>query len=113
MILEIKHYTDDQGNKLASIPLVNSPKRVEMYEEDLKGLIDRGIPLMWKLSLGRAFIIGKRGKGTTVARYVVDAGNNEKVRFVDGNGLNMRRENLHVTTFKEMRRDHVVTHVFE
>jgi hypothetical protein len=96
-------YTVDSGQSLVHVALANTTERATMYAEDYERLIDVGYSRHWSLTStgasARYVLVNARSiKGTkrslTVARLVADAGKGSRVRYVDGDRLNLRTENL-------------------
>ena len=91
MKIEIKHDLDTNGmTPIVLVPLTNSDQKVTLYETDFDTLMKEGLYPVWRLSSGKVL---ERGSQISVARLVMDAKENEKIYFKDGNVGNMRRDN--------------------
>jgi hypothetical protein len=114
-VLEIIHYSDDQGNKLCSVPLTNSDLKVTLHEDDLDLLLSMKLPLIWKLSQKQVTLIGRKTKESYIARRLLKCGPKDRIRYKDGDGCNLRRENLLLTTSRGIAAtDNIlVTHILQ
>ena len=77
---------------------VNESKGMaELYQEDVDFLIRLGLSMTWgRLDRGYVTAPASRAKGGRigVARVLLDAKPGENIKYLDGNPLNLRRENL-------------------
>lgn len=101
-----EYTTDQDGQRLAHVELANTDHRATLYAEDYQRLIAAGFSSCWSLTdvgrglryvlcSARTLTPGRKGRRSmTVARLVAEAGRGQQVRYLDGNRLNLRRENL-------------------
>ena len=84
------------------VPLANGAGCAELYEEDYEALMTQGISHKWSLNFNGS---GRRGyvkvctsnNVRTVARLIMKAPAGRAVSYLDGNPLNLRRDNLILT----------------
>ncbi len=81
---------DDDGVPIISIPIANSNKPAILYQEDFDLLLSLNIDPRWTFN---ANLVLERGQ-LPIARILFDAKAGEKVRYKDGNSLNLKRDNL-------------------
>lgn len=95
--------TDADGQQLAHVALANTDQRATLYAEDYQRWLAAGFSPYWSLCdvgygtryvLSSARTAGNKHRSLTVARWVADAGKGQRVRYADGDRLNLRRENL-------------------
>ncbi len=75
---------DDDGVPIISIPIANSNKPAILYQEDFDLLLSLNIDPRWTFNANLL----------PIARILFDAKAGEKVRYKDGNSLNLKRDNL-------------------
>lgn len=110
-IFQIEHSRDNNGDKVVTVPLTNSQRKVTMLEKDLDNLIARGIPLAWKLAAKQVVLIGK--KRVLIARTMVGAEHGDRVLFKDKDFCNMRRDNILYTDSKRLSTgDIIFEHIY-
>jgi len=97
---------DSNRRRLAHVALAETDQRVTLYAHDLERVLAAGWSPFWsytrtgKPGSRRRYVLvnarnPKDGQRTlTVARLVAEAGKRQVVRYVDGDTLNLRRENL-------------------
>jgi hypothetical protein len=91
-IVEVYRFEDEDGNAMCSVPLTNVDKKVQLYLQDFNSLIESGVDPRWRLSNGQ---ILERGKAKlSITRLVAKAKKGEKIRLLDGDACNLRRDNL-------------------
>ena len=105
-VLQIVHSIDESGDKIVTVPLTNSERKVTMLEKDLDSLIAKGNPLTWKLVSNQVILTGK--KKVLVARTMVDANKGDRVLFKDKNPCNMLRSNILYTDCRHLRNGEVI-----
>jgi hypothetical protein len=79
--------------KMVYVPLTNSNKKVVMYEKDFDMLLRLGVRLPFKIADGRV-VVRSNGRNINVSRLIFDAKAGQKVGPLDGDHLNLRRNNL-------------------
>ena len=108
-------FTDPDGTPCVRVPLANGRDHAELYADDYADLIARGVTGNWQAAVPnrvsrsarrpyvQCFIPttyarpgGLRWTTQTVARLIAQAGNGLRVRYRDGNTLNLRRCNLEI-----------------
>lgn len=110
------YFTDQNGTTCVQLPLANNQGHAELYADDLAALVSCGVSTNWTLNYpsltrsgGRDCYVqchvptsyrNKNGNWTAqvVARLIMQAGAGERVRYVDRNTLNLRRDNLYLTS---------------
>lgn len=97
---------DADGQELVHVALANSQQRATLYAEDYRRLISAGFSAFWQYTEdGRGgayptlYAYTPAGKSyiVPVARLVANAGHGERIRYNEGNALNLRMENLSFT----------------
>jgi hypothetical protein len=91
-VLRIIHAVDADGDRIVTVPLTNSERKVIMLEKDLDGLIAKGFPLTWRLA-GKVVLVTGKGR-IPVARIMVEAQKGDRVIFKDKNPCNLLRSNI-------------------
>jgi hypothetical protein len=91
-VLQIIHAMDASGERIVTVPLTNSERKVSMLEKDLDGLIARGFPLTWRLA-GKVVLVTGKGR-MPVARLMVEAQKGDRVIFKDKDPCNLLRSNI-------------------
>ena len=89
------------------VPLANHPKPAVVDREDFERLMAAGVSDQWTFNkcgmkkyshaYVRCAVPGSPGSLETVARMITGIGSGHKVRYFDGDPLNLRRRNLFVT----------------
>ena len=97
--------TVEGEKKVALVPLGRAGSlEAAIYLEDYETLMELGLSGNWFAipPANYVSVSAKRGPGrkVLVARVLLDAGEGEVVKFLDGNPLNMRRDNLAVVPSK-------------
>lgn len=87
------------GRALVRVPLGRSGlKFAEIWEDDWEFLRKLGNPVNWNCvgDKGHVTVCAPKASGNHIAvgRVLLNAGPGQTVRFLDGNPLNLRRENL-------------------
>lgn len=90
------------GSVVAFVPLGPNGKHGEcaIDLEDLSALVERGVSMSWTLNFGSQGVGyvytkgAKNNRNISIARLIMDCRPGEKIRYRDGNSLNLRRENL-------------------
>src|SRR5262245_54692542 len=91
--VDITHFMDEDGeDALVRVPLSKSDNEVILYQEDFDRLYQAGLDPRWKLMLGQVYTRGR--KKTCIARLILDGRKGEKIQYLDGNPLNLKRDNL-------------------
>jgi hypothetical protein len=88
--ITIRHFIEND-TAIVSVPLSNSKRSVELYQQDFDCLTASGLDPRWTLSNGQ---ILERGTRLSVTRLVADANKGEKVRLLDNDPCNLKRCNL-------------------
>lgn len=103
---------DVGGRLLARVPLgrhnkFSPPRYVEIWKDDYDFLVKLGLSPNWSSYRvgGNGYYVTASASDTPshrvlVARVLMDANAGEIVRYVDGNPLNLRRENLRLVSHK-------------
>ena len=95
-----EHFTDENGQRCARVPLANTGQVATLYAEDLALLLEAGLPQNWSINFncrgGIGYVRAKvPGDNTrTVARLIRGAAAGQQVAYRDGNRLNLCRHNL-------------------
>lgn len=106
-----RRFTDSEtGEELVAIPLAKDRGEAILSATDWDRLNALGLTTNWCLNgaNGRQYVrapVDTIGKLVTVSRAIAGAGQDQIVRYVDGNPLNLRRENLVVTRGRARRKD--------
>lgn len=94
---------DGDGRELAHVPLANREERATLYADDYRRIINGEWSPCWQLTnvgwkfpyvLVRALNHKGNNRTLTVARLVAEVGKGQRVSYVDGDRLNLRRDNL-------------------
>ncbi len=107
----IKTISKDDGRTVALVGLGRAGDPIAMiYLDDFEFLMQLGITANWTCMPVGNYVTcnsyNNSGSKLQVARVLLDAGPGTSVRYVDGNPLNLRRENLTVVASrKAIRRD--------
>ncbi len=89
--------TEENGKTVYWIPLGKSRKYAPIYQEDYELLRELGIGKTWNdglYSYVSAYCPNIPGSRVIVARVLLNAGEGQTVRYLDGDRTNLRRENL-------------------
>jgi len=95
--------TDADGQLLVYVALANTDQRATLYAEDYQRLMNAGFSPFWSHTTDgqgsaypmlNAYTERGRNRLVTIARLLVEADAGKRVRYVDGNPLNLRTENL-------------------
>lgn len=98
-----EYFTDNSDRHLVRIALANTEQRATMYAEDFHRWLAAGFsPFLSLTSTGgrhKYVLANVRSPRNTLrslplARWIAGAGRGERVRYADGDRLNLRRENL-------------------
>jgi len=123
------YFTDPDGTPCVRVPLSNGRDHAELLADDYAALIARGVTGNWQHNIpnrisrdGRRSYVqcyvprrtpsrkGNRWTALTVARLILDAPKGRRVRYRDGNTLNLRRSNLYLQDgFTRLDRDDLLT----
>lgn len=98
------------GRPLVYVPLgKDNAKAAILYKDDYEFVLKLGTSNKWtatKRNCVTCNCSGASGYKLSVARIMLDCGKGEKVTYLDGNPLNLRRENLRKQPSKRtVRRD--------
>ncbi len=92
---------ETEHRELALVPLDNEGRNhAVMYKEDYVYLTELlGLSCTWRMHpngyvMAPAYLA--KGGSVTVARVLMDTGAGETIRYMDGDKLNLRRDNLYV-----------------
>lgn len=115
---------DVGGRLLARVPLGRhnkyAPQRyVEIWKDDYDFLVKLGLSPNWAgYRTKSGFYVSAAAHNATnrvlIARVLLDASQGERVAYIDGNSLNLRRENLRLTDHGNAKcraRNHVFSKV--
>ena len=101
--------TDVAGAPIVMIHLANHPLPAVMDREDFDAWQTMGLSLAWTLNASgsrkaayvKAAHPGSEATGNliTPARIIAGAGRHQRVRYLDGDRLNLRRGNLYLCDF--------------
>lgn len=97
----IRAFADTKGNHCSAIPLGNNAGEAIIFTADLLELEAHGVPARWVLNdngTGTKYVRAHRhdDNTVTVARIIMRASPRQVVEHIDGNRLNLRRDNLRV-----------------
>jgi hypothetical protein len=107
----VRHLIDEQGHKLVHVPLDAKAKRYAiLFENDYTALIDLGLSPRWRLKRDRGatrVTVWNRAtrQEVAVARLIIGAGAGQAVTNANGNSLDLRANNLVVSSGKGTRND--------
>lgn len=96
---------DSTGARIVLVPLANSALPAVLDEEDFDRWAARRYSTAWTRTIdreGRDYVVAAHahseatGGLITVARVIADAGRGKRVKYRDGNRLNLRRNNLYL-----------------
>ena len=94
----ISGFTDKHSNELVQVPLGRTGSAfATLYKSDFEYLLSIGLSKSWNTypnGIVTAPAYRAKGSQVTVARVLLDADIGENVQYVDGDRLNLRRENL-------------------
>jgi hypothetical protein len=91
--VNIEFSIDQDGKDVVLVPLSNVQK-VVLYETDLDLLMELGCTPRFSSHLGIVKFRPLRGFDISIARLLLDAGNKQKVLYLNNNKLDLRRTNL-------------------
>lgn len=97
---KIERTTDAYGDAIVRVPLANFAGYAIVDAEDFDRMMAAGLSPNWFANLngknGRLYVKTQvpHDRPRTVARFVAGAGDNESVRYCDGDTFNLRHENL-------------------
>ena len=91
--VNIEFSIDQDGKDVVLVPLSNVQK-VVLYETDLDLLMELGCTPRFSSHLGIVKFRPLRGFDISIARLLLDAGNKQKVLYLNNNKLDLRRPNL-------------------
>jgi hypothetical protein len=108
----ISHTQDHDGAAVVMVPLANHPFPAKLLASDYDALTALGVTDQWTYNpngRGDRFYIrcgaDCRGKLLSPARVLMNAQAGEVVKYHDGDGLNLRRDNLYFASGKALRSD--------
>jgi len=112
----ITRFTDPDGTPCVRVLLSDHISTAELYAEDYDRLIEQGVTDRWQAAVPnrktrkrpRIYVQsrnpvpypmrkGRQDSCQMVARLVVQAGQGERIRYHDGNTLNLRSDNLRLS----------------
>lgn len=96
--------TDPDGTRIVKVPLTGGFVAT-VEAEDYDAFVTLGLSTRWLANAGGSGSItvrftlpparpGQRSNNASVSRVIVNAGNGQRVRYRDGNPLNLRKSNL-------------------
>jgi hypothetical protein len=85
----------ENDTAIVEVPLTNSDKVVRLYQETFDELIAKKLSPVWKLVRGQILEVGSN---LSVTRLAADAKAGHKVRLLDKEPTNLRRDNLAITS---------------
>ena len=95
--------TREGGKTITLVPLAGSPDPARLFAEDFDAIKSAGFSDQWQLDSngkGSAYVRARRrdpaakARSIAVARLIMRPEPGEKVIYLDGNRLNLRRDNL-------------------
>lgn len=105
------HWTvDESGRPLVRVSIPNCHRPAVLLGEDYAALMLAGVSPNWFINQnGRKLWyvrtpVGVNGRPDTVARLILGVGKGARVKYVDGNRLNLRRENLYVEQTRRLKK---------
>lgn len=105
---EYKTQKISPGEIVVTVPLGKDAKHGEctLDKSDMDKLLAMGISTNWTLNNGNVTASGKSSNNhVLVARAITGASFGERVRYIDGNKLNLRRDNLELASGKGSKTD--------
>lgn len=98
---ECTYLYDRDGEEIVLVPLANNPKPAKILRRDFEAILAAGFTHLWTLnSSGNGYSYvrcadnRRKGNLASVARLITKAGRNRIVHYRDENRLNLRRDNL-------------------
>lgn len=85
---------DADGMPIFLVPLANTDVRARILPDDYHALRERGVSPFWCLNDGAVKVNHRPLYVQRVARLLIQPQDGFQVRHRDGNGLNLRRDNL-------------------
>ena len=94
------------GEIIVTVPLGKNAKHGEciLDKSDMDRLLTMGVSTNWTLNNGSVHAYSRSGH-LTIARVITDASIGERVRYLDGNTLNLRKHNLELVRGKGSKTD--------
>lgn len=98
-----EYTTTADGQRLVHVALANTDQRATLYAGDYQRWLAAGFSPFWSLTstggrfryvLAAARSVSNSCRSLTVARWIADAGKGQRVSYIDGDRLNLCRENL-------------------
>jgi hypothetical protein len=93
MNITVEHRIEND-TAIVEVPLSNSDRVVRMYQQTFDELINRKLSPVWKLVRGQVLEVGSN---LSVTRLAGDALAGQKVRLLDHDATNLRRDNIAIT----------------
>lgn len=99
-----EYFTDNNGQRCVTVRLANTTLTAALHADDLERLLQAGLSHNWSLHFnkrgGNGYVSAKvpGDNSRLVARLISGAGAGQQVAYRDGNRLNLRGNNLLVTT---------------
>jgi hypothetical protein len=100
--VKVRHYSLD-GLKLVDITLRDG-EVCTLEQADFEELLKSGTPAAWKMFLNNV-AVSLNKKNVQIARLLLDPDTGRSIRYLDGNPLNLRKDNLIVTNGRSRFRD--------
>jgi hypothetical protein len=98
---KVRFAIDTDGERIALVPLANQRQPAKLLAEDLTAVLEAGYTDQWTCNSDgkghgyvRCGVNGVRGNLATVARLIVEPPKGYRVTYLDGDRLNLRRDNL-------------------
>jgi hypothetical protein len=105
MNIVITHFIEND-TPLVFVPLTNSDQVVTLYQETFNSLVAQGLDPRWKV-VGKQIL--EKGRNISVTRLAADADKGQKVRLLDRNPFNLRRDNLAIQLSTARAKDKLKT----
>ncbi len=101
---------DSKGVALAIVPLGPYGMRGNAIIEEIyfDALISMGVSSNWNTTNGNVIAKGINSRNVSIARIITGAIAGQRVKYLDGNPLNLRRENLSLIDGWSMQTDELV-----
>lgn len=97
---EVRHATDLDGKAIVLVSLANHDRPAKLLAEDFAAIVEAGYTDQWTFNsngIRHAYVrcyAATRGRLATVARLIVAPRKGYRVRYIDGDRLNLRGDNL-------------------
>lgn len=87
------YHAIENHRAIVRVPLGNSDHYATLYGEDFTALMDLGVSVCWSIHMGQVKAVADN-KPYPIARVLMDAAEGQVVRYLNGDRLDLRRDNL-------------------